>query len=207
MQDEILLLVLHHYRIILLSCQLVCPEALSVVEDELAFSQVDILSNLKELLEVGGRLQLSDHSHDGTRQTGAIERPEHAAHKYIVPFENAHYFLMDIAAVLEGVDLRSSWDQYLDPHISFRHDIVDAEHALRDSLDDLGLILLARVLPLSREAREAARRLLSLNTSAAIRMLIYAIGDVGSHAGARARVNAVHVVIETEHLRLRRLLL
>lgn len=110
--------------------------------------------------------------------------------------------------MLEGVDLRSSWDQHLDPHISFRHDIVDAEHALRDSLDDLGLILLACVLPLSREvARQATRRLLSLNTSAAIRMLIYAIGNVCRHAGARARVDAVHIVVETEHLRLRRLLL
>lgn len=38
-------------------------------------------------------------------------------------------------------------------------------------------------------------------------MLIYAICDVGCYTGARARVNAVDVVIEAEHLRLRRLLL
>ena len=63
---------------------------------------------------------------------------------------------MDIAAVLEGVDLRSSWYQHLDPHVSFRHHVVDAEHTLRDSLDDFGLILLARVLSLPREMADQA---------------------------------------------------
>lgn len=116
--------------------------SIGVLVDELTLPYENILSYLKEFLEIFRGAQLPDHPHCGAREVLGIQRPQNTAHEYIVPLIDMDNLVVLVRILVNCIDLCPTWNLNLNPHVSLGHNIKYTKGALQNFFDDIFLIFL-----------------------------------------------------------------